>query len=143
MPPVSNLTVYTPGITTAQHLLTMDGVEVRLLGGRLDDQWLETVGTPREQGIENLVAHTLFLGVNGIDDDLDIVDHLAALGLSKAEYLRHARRTFVLADASKWRKAGATKIASLAAVDVVISDDELDPEIREQITQLGTEVSIA
>lgn len=143
MPPVENLTVYTPGITIAQHLLTTEGVEVRLLGGRLDEQRLETVGTPREQGIEHLVAHTLFLGVNGIDSDLDIVDQSAALGLSKMEYIRHSRRIIVLADASKWHTAGATKIASLASVDIVISDEDLEPELRKQIAALGTEVLIA
>lgn len=143
MPPVENFTVFTPGITTAQHLLATEGVEARLLGGRLDEQRLETVGTPREQGIENLIAHTLFLGVNGIDNDLDIVDHSAALGASKVEYIRHSRRTIVMADASKWHTAGATKVASLASVDVVISDDALDPEIRERIIALGTELLIA
>jgi DeoR/GlpR family transcriptional regulator of sugar metabolism len=103
------------GITTARQLLNIEGVNVRLLGGRLDGRWLETIGTPQEQGIDDLIDHTLFLGAQGVDSDLDIVDQSSELAAGKLNYARRARFIVFLADSSKWSNSALAKVMPLWA----------------------------
>lgn len=143
MPATSQLTVYTPAITTAQQLLTVEGVDVHLLGGRLDARWLETVGTPTEQGIQGLLVHTLFMGVHSIDSDLDIADLSADLAENKRELAHRARKIVLLADSSKWGKPAPSKVMPLSLVDVVVTDDGLPEAIRRRVERLNVQLIIA
>lgn len=74
--------MYTPSLSVAQQLLDVDGVDVHLFGGHIDTTWLQTVGTPREQGAQDIIVQTLFLGAFGIDSDLDVVDQSPAMAES-------------------------------------------------------------
>jgi len=142
MPPVTNLTVYTPGISVAQQLLGAEGVEMHLLGGRVDPRWLETVGTPREQGIEDLMAHTLFLGAHGIDSDLDIVDLSQTLAQNKLQLTRHARTIVLMIDSTKWARSGSSKVMPLDRVDVIVTDGTVPKELRKRVDKLDVELLV-
>ena len=143
VPEVANLTVYTPGINTARQLLNVEGVDVRLMGGRLDGDRLETVGTPQEQGIEDLLVHTLFLGAQGVDAAFDIVDQSSDLAAGKLNYARRARFVVFLADSSKWNHSALSKVMPLNRVNVVVTDDGIDPVVRETIEAADVELIIA
>lgn len=140
---VSGLRVCTPGLGIAQHLMAVEGVSVFLMGGWVDAAWAETVGTPREQGIGDLLAHTLFLGAMAVDSDLDIVDNSDHLTRNKQQYARLARSTIVLLDSSKWGGSGSRKVLPLDKVDVIITDSGIDERLRERITtEVGAELLV-
>ena len=130
---LSGLTVYTPALPAAQHLMRTHGVEVRLLGGRIMPSWLQTVGTSRELGLKGVIVDTLFLGTQGVDDDLDIVDHEHELVATKQRMIRRARRVIVLLDGSKWSVSGRLKVLNLAQVDVIITDAQPPARILERL----------
>jgi len=130
---VSALTIYTPALPAAQHLMRTDGVDVHLLGGRIIPNWLQTVGTARQMGIKDLIADTLFLGTHGVDDDLDIVEPDHELVATKQRLIRRARRIVLLVDASKWSRRGGIKLRNLAQIDVVITDTPPPPKVRDQM----------
>lgn len=142
MPEITNLTVFTPGISIAQDLLSVEGVETHLLGGRVDRDWLGTVGTPREQGIEELIVQTLFLGAHGVDKDLDIVDLSQDLALNKLQFARRARSIVLMVDSSKWIQPGSSKVMPVERVDVVITDSGVPRDIRQQLEKLDVELIV-
>ena len=49
---------------------------------------LQTLGPPLAQGLKGLLAHNVFLGAYGIDDDLDIVDPSSSMAQVKQQYVR-------------------------------------------------------
>ncbi len=128
---VSALTVYTPALLAAQHLMRTDGVDVHLLGGRVIPNWLQTVGTARQLGIKDLIADTLFLGTQGVDDDLDIVEPVHELVATKQRLIRRARRVVLLVDSSKWSRRGGIKVRNLTQIDIVITDAQPPPKVRD------------
>lgn len=143
LPEVTNLTVYTPGLTQAQQLIGLSGVDVHLLGGQLDSTWLQTIGTPRQQGIKGLLVETLFLGAWGIDPDLDVVDSSNAICRVKLQYIRRARKVILLMDSTKLGRTGPIKIMPLEDVDVLITDNEISDEQQQQLEQLDLDLVIA
>lgn len=143
LPEVTNLTVYTPGLTQAQQLIGLSGVDVHLLGGQLEDVWFQTIGTPREQGIKGLLVETVFLGAWGVDKDLDVVDASPAICRVKAQYTRRARRIILLMDSTKLDKKGSMKIMPLEDVDVLITDSGISDEQRERLARLDLDLVVA
>jgi len=143
LPEVANLTVYTPGLTQAQQLIGLTGVDVHLLGGQVEEAWLQTIGTPREQGIKGLLVETLFLGAWGIDPDLDVVDSSPAICRVKAQYIRRARSVVLLMDSSKLGRTGSMKIMPLEDVDVLITDSGITDDQHERLGGLDLELVIA
>lgn len=143
LPEVKNLTVYTPGLTQAQQLLGLSGVDVHLLGGQVDTTWLQTVGTPRQQGIKGLLVETVFLSAWGIDSDLDVVDSSNAICRVKLQYVRRARKVILLLDSTKLSRPGSIKIMPLEGVDVLITDGGISHEQRQLIEQLNIQLVVA
>jgi DeoR family transcriptional regulator of aga operon len=134
MPEVSGLRIYTPSINLAQQLIGVQGVETYLMGGRVDPDWAETIGSPREQGIKDLIAHTLFLGALGVDSSLDIVDDSPSLATNKLQFARRARSVILLIDSTKWERPAAAKVLPLSKVDVVITDDGIPDDVRQRVS---------
>lgn len=137
LPEVSNLTVVTPGLNTAQHLLGVDGVTVVMLGGQVDRDSISVLG-----GAVEPLAHTAFMGAHGIDGDLDLVDVSVAYAGSKKRLLAAGRRAILLADSSKWDTGGASKVAGIDTVDLVITDDGLPRSVVRRVRQRGVEVVV-
>lgn len=119
------------------------GVDVHLLGGQLEDVWLQTIGTPREPGIKGLLVETVFLGAWGVDKDLDVVDASPAICRVKAQYTRRARRIILLMDSTKLNKKGSMKIMPLGDVDVLITDSGISDEQRERLARLDLDLVVA
>lgn len=143
LPPVSDLVVLTPGLNIAQSLLDREGVEARMLGGRLVPEWFSTVGTPAEQGLGDVLVRKLFLGTHGVDDDLDLVDVSTELARCKRQLVSAARQVILLLDSTKWHQREAAKVMSISAVDIVITDDKTPRDILERLAEKDVEVVIA
>lgn len=135
---VAGLTIYTPALLAAQHLMRVDGIEVHLMGGRLVPDLLQTVGTARELGIKDVVADVLFLGAQGVDENGDINEPDVELAATKQRMLRRARLSVLLLDSSKWTKRFKYKVQDLRQIDVICTDatppgyvlDHLDGQVE-------------
>jgi DeoR family transcriptional regulator of aga operon len=143
LPPVTNLTVLTPGLNVAQTLMNTAGVEVFVLGGRLLPALNETVGSVAQMGIDDLPVHKLFLGAHAIDAELDVVDISLDLAQTKRRFAKMARHVVLLADSSKWRTRGDVKALAMNDIDVVVTDAGLPEDERRRIQDLGVRLVIA
>ncbi|MFG1609450.1 DeoR/GlpR family DNA-binding transcription regulator [Actinoplanes sp. NPDC049265] len=141
IPQVKNLTVVTPALNTAQHLLSVDGVDVVMIGGPVDKEAISTVGPAGRYGDD--LAHTTFLGAHGIDGDLDLVDVSRQLADSKRQLLRAGRRVILLADSSKLGVEAPAKVAALNTVDILITDEEVPEGLAAEIRDAGIELIVA
>lgn len=126
---VGDLTVVTNSIPAAEllHAAGRDDLTVILTGGvRTPSDAL--VGPVAVTALRSLHVDWLFLGVHGIDDRAG----LTTPNLDEAETNRAlvaaARQVAVTADATKWGVVGLSSMARLEDVDVVVTDDRLDPD---------------
>jgi DeoR/GlpR family transcriptional regulator of sugar metabolism len=100
---------------------------------------LQTLGPPLAQGLKGLLAHNVFLGAYGIDDDLDIVDPSSSMAQVKQQYVRMRR----MSSSSKIGRIGNTKVMPLERVDILITDDEISPADRKRVAKLDIDLIIA
>jgi DeoR family transcriptional regulator of aga operon len=142
MPSVNGLTVVTPALNTAQHLLDVDGVDVVILGGPVDKDTLSTVWPAAQPGESEWGAHITFLGAHGVDADLDIVEVSLQAAAAKRRLIVAGRRVIMLADSSKWAVNGRFKVSPITAIDVLITDAGLAPDIARKVSEAGIDLIV-
>ncbi len=141
LPQFSNVVVATPAMNIAQMLMDRPGLDVHMLGGRVDASTVSTlVGPPQPDG---LLAHQVIMAAHAIDTSFDIVDYNEDVARSKRNLMQMARRVILVVDSSKWDVDGRSKVFPLSRVDLVITDDGLPGGVRKRLRDHGIEVMFA
>lgn len=136
------LTVITASVPVTNILMKDRNMEVILLGGAVRSSSLSTVGPYAEQMLGNFLCNKLFIGVDGIDFEYGLTTtNLMEANLNRA-MMQSSQRTIVLADSSKFGRRGFSKICSIDAVDHIITDDKIKPEILAQLEDNGVSVTV-
>ena len=93
--------------------------------------------------LENFSCSKLFIGVDGIDLNYGLTTtNLLEANLNRS-MMDAAQKTIVLTDSSKFGRRGFGKICSLEAIDQIITDDKVPPQIVKGLEEMGIEVTIA
>ena len=140
LPTDRELTVVTHSLPIAMLLSTRGNIALHLLGGTVRGRTLAAVGPWAERSAADVYADVAFLGTNGITVERGLTTpDLAEAGVKRA-LVAAARRTVVLTDHTKFGRADFAQVAPLSAVDTVITDSELEPELAEEIEVAGPRV---
>src|SRR3954449_6238270 len=126
---VPDLTVVTNSIPVADllHAHHRDDLRVLLTGGtRTPSDAL--VGPLAVAALRSLHVDWLFLGVHGVDERAGLTTPNLVEAEANRALIAAARRVVVTADSTKWGVVGLSSMARLDEVDVLVTDDGLDPE---------------
>jgi DeoR family transcriptional regulator, aga operon transcriptional repressor len=135
-----SFTVVTTALNIATQVGALPKVHVLVAGGFLSPETISTVGAIAERDLERLTVDKLFLSTQAFDVDTGLTDISLDVARVKAAMIRSARRIILLADSSKWGLSTFAKIAPLAEIDVLITDDGLSEEARKAIRQFEIEL---
>lgn len=140
MPALKSLTVVTTGLNIAAQVGAVPGVHVLVAGGFLSPETVSTVGAIAERDLENLIVDKLFLSTQAFNAESGLTDVSLDVARVKAAMIRSARRTFLLADSSKWGLSMFAKVAPLTEIDVLITDNALPKAARKSIQNFAIEL---
>ena len=140
LPTDRELTVVTHGLPIAMLLASRPTITLHLLGGTVRGRTLAAVGTWAERALEDVYADVAFLGTNGITAERGLTTpDLAEAGVKRA-LVAAARRTVVLTDHTKFGRVDFAQVAPLSAIDTVITDSDLAPELVDEVEAVGPRV---
>lgn len=141
--PIHKLTVISASLQVSEILAANEAIDIIQLGGTLRHSSSSVVGKYAEDILSNFCCSKLFLGVDGIDLEFGITTtDVRETYLNKA-MMRIAQKSIVLADSSKFRRRGFSKIANIEDIDIIITDSGIPSSIAHQIEELGIELIIA
>jgi DeoR/GlpR family transcriptional regulator of sugar metabolism len=141
---VPELTVVTNSIQVADvlHRGSRPDLTVVLTGGvRTPSDAL--VGPIAVSAVRALHVDLLFLGVHGFSEEAGLTTPNLLEAETNQALIAAAERLVVVADHTKWAVRGLSKIASLEAADVLISDEGLEPSARAVLHERVDELIIA
>ncbi len=81
-----------------------------------------------------------FISVTGITPERGFTTADLAEAAVKSALIRASRRAIVLADHSKFGREDLARVAALAAVETVITDDGVNPELAAEVEAAGPDV---
>ena len=141
--PIHKLTVISASLQVSEILANNEAIEIIQLGGTLRHSSNSVVGKYAEGILSSFCCSKLFLGVDGIDLEFGITTTDVREADLNKEMMRYAQKWIVLADSSKFRRRGFSKIANLEDVDIIITDRGIPDSIACRIEEMGIELIIA
>ncbi len=130
---VPGLTVVTNSLRVAEVLWQSEAMTVVLTGGeRTPSDAL--VGPVAVAALRGLHVDWLLMGVHGMDPEAGFTTPNLVEAETNRALVASARRVAVVADTSKWGVVGLSTIAGLEEVDVVVSDEGLEPDARRTLS---------
>ncbi|WP_031466041.1 DeoR/GlpR family DNA-binding transcription regulator [Sciscionella sediminilitoris] len=137
------LTVVTNGLPVATELAVKPNVTTWCLGGRLRESTLACVDEWARARIESLTVDLAFVGVDGLTVHKGLTAMEPAEAAVKAAMLDCARERVLLAHHGKIGRDTFCRFAGLADIDVVLTDEQLDPDVAKEIEDSGARLVCA
>lgn len=138
-----NLMVVTNNMNVATILVGNPECEIIVTGGHLRRADGGLVGNLAADTIGQFKFDLAVIGCSALDRDGDMLDFdIQEVGVSQA-ILRQSRRTFLVADHSKFSRGAPARIASLAKVDTFFTDAPLPQGLSQLCEGWRTEVVVS
>ncbi|MGC9370346.1 MAG: DeoR/GlpR family DNA-binding transcription regulator [Paracoccaceae bacterium] len=138
-----NLMVVTNNMNVANILVANPECEIIVAGGVLRRSDGGLVGTLTAQVIGQFKFDYGIIGCSSLDEDGDIMDYdIQEVGVSQT-IIRQSRRTFLVADHSKFQRTAPARIGSLADVDTLFTDEPLPEALDRRAAEWGTRIVVA
>jgi DeoR/GlpR family transcriptional regulator of sugar metabolism len=140
--PRRKLTVVTNNVAMLAVLSPEAVADVYLLGGNYSRKLGSTVGFVGFKS-GNISVDTAVLGVSGLDAKDGLSSTLLEEASMLAQMIACARRTIVLADASKLGVGEFAQIAPLDAIDILVSEGSPPADLSQALSQAHVEMIVA
>lgn len=138
-----DIMVLTNNLNVANILIDNPHCEIIVVGGLLRRTDAGLVGTVTTQAIGQFKFDLAIISCSALDEDGDILDYdIQEVGVSQA-ILRQARRSFLVADHSKFARRAPARIGSLAQMDGFYTDAPLPPKLAVDCHGWNTAVTVA
>jgi len=134
------LLVLTNSIPIAAALSDSPGVALHILGGKVRGVTQAAVGAGTVAELRNVRPDIAFVGTNGIHADFGLSTPDPEEAAVKTAFVQAARRTVVLADASKLDAETLVRFATLEDVDTLVTDGTPSLELAEALSTAEAEV---
>ena len=141
--PKHRLTVISASLQVSQTLGENEDIDIVQLGGTMRPSSLSVVGKMAEQPLNEFSCSKLFLGVDGIDIDFGLTTTDVREAELNQAMMRTAQKTIVLADSSKFRRRGFSKICGITDIDMIITDPGIPDYTVRALSDLGIDLRIA
>jgi len=133
----TDITVITNSMEVFDALNPSPGIILISTGGAVRYSSQMLVGPTAEGALKELRSDKLFLMVGGISLDFGLSHTNISEVTIKQAMIHSTREVILLADHTSFSTESIIQVAPLSAVNVVITDDALDPGIRLNITKMG------
>jgi len=138
-----DIMVLTNNLNVANILVDNSNCEIIVVGGLLRRIDGGLVGTTTTQAIGQFKFDLAIISCSALDEDGDMLDYdIQEVGVSQT-ILKQARRSFLVADHSKFRRRAPALIGSIAEVDGFYTDAALPNALGAACKSWGTTVNIA
>lgn len=134
------LTVITHALNIAQEFLSVNQISIIMIGGLMRHVSGSFVGPQAEQTLRPLHADHFFLGIDGLDSELNLSTPDLLEAQLNTMMMQAANEVTVLADASKLGRRSLSVIANLESARRLITDESISAEMANRIRNAGVEL---
>jgi DeoR family fructose operon transcriptional repressor len=127
----------------AMKLSDRSNLTILMLGGRLRQRTLAVVDEWASRLLENVRVDVAFMATNGVSIERGLTTHDPAEAQVKRSMITAARRVVLLADHSKIGTDYFASFGTVAGVDVLVTDSNVDRELAEELSDAGPRVVLA
>ncbi|RSK26787.1 DeoR/GlpR transcriptional regulator [Bacillus sp. HMF5848] len=139
---LSDITVVTNSLVIGEKLQSYRNIEVIILGGHLRPVSLALVGPLTDEALSSIYVDKAFIAANSIDIEAGVTTPNLQEATTKKNMIRSAKQNILLADSSKFGKTTFSRFAAISDVDVCITDENIQVEIKDNLEKVGVDVIV-
>ncbi len=124
------------------HARINPGLHLTMVGGEFRPETESLVGPNALRSLEQFHVSVAFVGTDGFSVASGLTTHLVEGAEIVNKMSAHAEKTVLLADSSKYGKAGFVKVLELSKIDMVITDPGIGAN-KSEIESCGVECRLA
>lgn len=143
LPTEARFTAFTHAVPIASRLGAVPGVDLHLLPGRVRATTQAAVGAVTVQALAPLRVDVAFVGTNAVSLEIGCSTPDPEEAAVKRALVKAARQVVVVTDSTKFGRDATMTFAKLEEVDVIVTDDGVDPDAARALSEAGVEVIIA
>jgi DeoR/GlpR family transcriptional regulator of sugar metabolism len=136
------LTVVTNALNIAMLLEDSPEITVLVTGGTLRAKQHSLVNPFGQFILERIQVDLAFIGINGIEAEHGATNANMAEAEMKSLFIKTARRRILVADSGKVGNVAFAKVATLQDIDLLITDEQADPEEIARLQDKGLRVKL-
>lgn len=137
-----NIMVVTNNMNVANILVDNPDCEIVVTGGNLRRADGGLIGNFATETIRQFKFDFAVIGCSALDLNGDMLDYdIEEIGVSRA-IIQQSRRTFLVADVSKFTRSAPARIASLADIDTFFTDRPPPAVVTQSCLEWGTNVCL-
>lgn len=137
-----NLTVFTNGIDVARALAKEPSNTVIILGGILRSNGNSITGEISRQLLQDYHIQTAFVSCSGFTPELGFFEMNLEEAKMKTLMMQASQQRVALLDSSKIRRVGLTTFGTLADFDYLVTDEQIEPAVIEEVRRHDTHVIV-
>lgn len=132
-----HVTAVTNDLPIASLLLSVPGIEVLVLGGKVIPETKSTQGELALQNFSSLNCDIAFIGTSAIQPDGVLYTPTEEKGVLKRKMIEKSGVSVLVTDASKYKKSGLYRVAELSDFDILITDIKWSAREKKNFKDLG------
>jgi DeoR/GlpR family transcriptional regulator of sugar metabolism len=140
LPEPIHLTVVTNSLPVVNQLASRPEIELIVIGGMLRTSELSMVGHIAEQGVSELRADRVFMGMRAIDAHHGLTNDYLPETMTDRMILEIAPQVIVLADHQKFGKVSSALVGPVTTAQIIITGTETSQVFVTELQELGIEV---
>ncbi|WP_238385309.1 DeoR/GlpR family DNA-binding transcription regulator [Nesterenkonia muleiensis] len=133
----------TNALPVAAKLSDVEALDMEVIGGRVRGITGAAVGPTTVETLSRRSADVAFIGTNGVDGPFGLSTPDSAEAAVKTALIRAARRTILLADASKFERTSLVQFARLEEIAILITDAAPPVRLAEALDAAEVSVIVA
>lgn len=137
---IKNLIVFTNAINILLELSNNSNIEIKLIGGDFREKTLSMVGQEAINYLDRYNFGKAFVGVNGISLNEGFTTPNTLEAVIDGEVVKKSKKTFILADDTKFGSVAFSKICEINEVDYIVTNKIIKSELIEKIKNVGVEI---
>lgn len=137
-----NLTIITNDIHILSAFTNASGINAVCTGGLLRGSVHTLVGDQTVGFLRNLHVDWTFLGADAVDLRHGITNVNLVEVAAKQAMIAAGHHVVLVADSSKFGRISLAKVCDLTEISMIITDDRLPSDIREQLAEMSIEVKM-
>jgi DeoR family transcriptional regulator of aga operon len=137
-----DLTVVTNALNIAVELAVRPNLKLIVTGGVARSASYELVGSLADATLRGLFVDLAFVGVDGVDAERGLTTQNEVEATTNRALMARAKRTVVVADATKLGRVAFAQIAGIESADQLITNTGANPEQVERLRGAGLAVSL-
>ena len=135
-----HLTVITNSLPVIIELASRTSIELIVIGGMLRQSERSMIGHIAEQGIRELRADRVFIGMRAIDPVHGFTNDYLPEILADRAILSIASQVIVVADHTKFGRVSPVFVAPVTAADLIITDALTELGILDELQEAGVQI---